>query len=268
MNSIRDCARDLGLTYSKIQNVLKRNKFHDFKIRPVQFLTEENKRCRLEFCQDMLQRLTNDENLFNNILWTDEATFSTAGMYNRKNVHYWSTQNPRQKRQVRSSGRQSVHVWAGIYNNKVLPPVFFEGNLTGQRYFDFLSNEIQNAIEQIPLRDGMVWQQDGAPPHNVARVTGFLNNRYPIWIGRSGSIRWPANSPDLTLLDTFLWGFLKNRVYSRRCDTIQEIMEGITENINSLNNDNNVFIQNAVNNLKKRYRLCVENNGDHIEHLL
>jgi hypothetical protein len=33
------------------------------------------------------------------------------------------------------------------------------------------------------------------------------------WIGRGGPIAWPPRSPDLTPLDIFLWGYVKNTVY-------------------------------------------------------
>ncbi|EZA53536.1 hypothetical protein X777_07004, partial [Ooceraea biroi] len=42
----------------------------------------------------------------------------------------------------------------------------------------------------------------------------ILNEPFPDrWIGRGGRISWPARSPDLTPLDFFLWGHLKNEVY-------------------------------------------------------
>jgi hypothetical protein len=33
------------------------------------------------------------------------------------------------------------------------------------------------------------------------------------WIGRSGPIAWSPRSPYLTLLEFFLWGYVKNIVY-------------------------------------------------------
>ncbi|KAJ4429330.1 hypothetical protein ANN_26334 [Periplaneta americana] len=33
------------------------------------------------------------------------------------------------------------------------------------------------------------------------------------WIGRGGPVAWPAQSPDLTPLDFFLWGCMKEKVY-------------------------------------------------------
>src|SRR5271168_2410539 len=68
----------------------------------------------------------------------------------------------------------------------------------------------------------MLFMQDGAPPHYKLEVRRWLNERFPgRWIGRLGSARvptpivWPANSPDLTPCDFFLWGFIKEGVYRR-----------------------------------------------------
>jgi hypothetical protein len=38
-----------------------------------------------------------------------------------------------------------------------------------------------------------------------------------------GDIAWPARSPELTVPDFFLWGFLKDRVFRRRIMTILEL---------------------------------------------
>ena len=42
-------------------------------------------------------------------------------------------------------------------------------------------------------------------------------------ISRFGDITWSARSPDLTVPDSFLWGFLKDRVFQWRIMTIQEL---------------------------------------------
>jgi hypothetical protein len=33
------------------------------------------------------------------------------------------------------------------------------------------------------------------------------------WIGRGGSVLWPPKSTDLTPLDFFFWGYVKNFLY-------------------------------------------------------
>ena len=63
----------------------------------------------------------------------------------------------------------------------------------------------------IPLQsyNNIIWQQDSAPPHAVREMVVYLNGRYNEWIGRNETLHWPPNSPDITPMDTFLWGHLK-----------------------------------------------------------
>ena len=61
-----------------------------------------------------------------------------------------------------------------------------------------------------------VFQQDGAPPHFHNEVREELNNRLPKrWVGRDDSqlLCWSPRSPDLTPLDFFMWGYVKDSVY-------------------------------------------------------
>lgn len=203
-----------------------------------------------------------------NIIFTDEATFTTGGSFNRKNKHFWSRENPRAVQEVRVQGRRSLHVWCGLLGNRVIGPIFFDGNLTGQKYYDLLQNEIEGYLEELPVNtyNNLIWQQDGAPPHNVVPVTDFLNNRYPLWIGRYGQVRWPANSPDLSPLDIFFWGYLKNKVYYNRPRTILILQERIRQEINNLKEHLSHFIYNAIHRkFMRNVELCILNQGGHIE---
>ena len=63
----------------------------------------------------------------------------------------------------------------------------------------------------------VIFMQDGAPPHFSCFVTDVLNERFPdAWIGRGGPIPWSPRSPDLSPLDFFLWGYIKNIVYAEK----------------------------------------------------
>lgn len=80
--------------------------------------------------------------------------------------------------------------------------------LNGEIYLDFLVNHLPNLLADVPLnilRD-MWFQQNGCPAHYSRSVREHLNEVYPgRWIGRSGTISWPARSPDLNPLDFFYW---------------------------------------------------------------
>jgi hypothetical protein len=41
------------------------------------------------------------------------------------------------------------------------------------------------------------------------------------WIVRRGSIELPARSPNLSPLDFFLWGHLKNKIYKEKPQNLQ-----------------------------------------------
>lgn len=212
----------------------------------------------------MMNILTQDRRLFNKIVWTDESVFSTGLKFNRKNSHIWAQENPRSTRQVKRSGRSSVNVWCGILNDTVIGPIFFDGSLNGERYF----NLVQEVTQNLPRDNDILWQQDGAPCHNIGRVTRFLNDRFPLWLGRFGRIRWPANSPDLTVMDTFLWGFLKEKLSQRAFElTPDGIRQHIIEEIRILNTDHQGFILAAIERQKRIYEKCIEMNGGHVEHL-
>ena len=47
----------------------------------------------------------------------------------------------------------------------------------------------------------------------------------------------PWRSPDLTPADFFLWGMLKNLVYNRKPQTIEELTAAITNGIQSIDNE-------------------------------
>ncbi|KAJ4429534.1 hypothetical protein ANN_21703 [Periplaneta americana] len=95
--------------------------------------------------------------------------------------------------------------------DRIIGPYFFaEKTVTANTYLDMLQ---LYAVPQLP--DGVIFQQDGAPPHFANMVRTFLDEQFPArWIGRgSPYITWPARSPDLTPPDFFLWGFVKDQVY-------------------------------------------------------
>jgi hypothetical protein len=68
-------------------------------------------------------------------------------------------------------------------------------------------------IRTLRRNRSIMFQQDGAPPNFTVDVRKYLNHQFPDrWIGRDGPIRWAPRSPDLTPLDFFLWGHVKNVV--------------------------------------------------------
>jgi hypothetical protein len=75
-------------------------------------------------------------------------------------------------------------------------------------------------------RDERFYLQDGAPPHYRRHVRAYLDDTLPgRQIGRRGAIEYPPRSPDLTPLDFYLWGTLKDEVYRQRPATLNALRE-------------------------------------------
>ena len=103
--------------------------------------------------------------------------------------------------------------------------------MTCHSYLDMLEN---SAVPQIP--PGFIFQQEGAPPHFYRDVTTFLDETFPgRWVGRGGPTAWPPRSPDLTPLDFFAWGFIKDVVYRRKVQDLADLRQCIIEAVEAYN---------------------------------
>ena len=73
---------------------------------------------------------------------------------------------------------------------------------------------------------------------------------------------WPARSPDLTACDYWLWGHLKQLVYRRQPDSLEELKISIRAAFAEVTND---VRQRAIAEFDRHVRLCAEKNDNHIE---
>ncbi|KAJ8912093.1 hypothetical protein NQ315_012841 [Exocentrus adspersus] len=147
--SIREISDEISISKSVVHRTLKKNNFHPYHPEHHQFLTEQD-------CQKR-------------VLFTDESSFANTGRENRHNYHHYEDQNPRLMRQDDHQHRFKVNVWAGICGEYVIGPHFFEGNLTGNGYLQFLQNDLLQLQRHIPPDDlNRQWfQHDGAPAHST-----------------------------------------------------------------------------------------------------
>ncbi|EFN76547.1 hypothetical protein EAI_03325, partial [Harpegnathos saltator] len=127
-------------------NILKRHKFHPYKMQYVQELVNADFHWRMEFCEVIQAR---GNGFVNNIVFTDEAAFELYGNVNHQNLRYWSSENPYWMRDNKSQYRKKVNVWAGIIGDHLIGPFFFDENLNSERYEAMLVELIITAIQNI-----------------------------------------------------------------------------------------------------------------------
>lgn len=255
--STRRLSAELGIKRTSVYRILKKDlKFKSTIPVLCQFLNEDDFDRRLQFAEWYAEMADNDPDFPGKILWSDEACFKVNGHVNRHNSIYWSANNPHRLMPVAQQG-PGVMVWCGILDNTIIGPYFFDkGTVNGEQYLRMLETYLWPAVCG---RQDIFFQQDGAQPHYALTVRAFLDEKFgDRWIGRRGPVDWPPRSPDLTPPDFWLWGFLKEQVYSRRPQNVTHLRALITEAINAIPQD---VIKNVTGSVPARYATLVEKEG-------
>jgi len=267
--SVRNASRELGLPKSTVWKVLRTNlRLKPYRLQLLQKLQQGDFQKRIELCNE-LQNYLEDEHFSNHLIFSDEATFHLSGKVNKHNVRIWASEAPHAFLQHQRDSPK-LNVFCAVSKTKVYGPFFFaEKTVTGVAYLDMLEQWLFPQLEDD--MEDFVLQQDGAPPHWHCDVRSFLNERLPGgWIGRCAEddlalLRWPPRSPDLTVCDFFLWGYVKDRVYiPPLAQTLPELRERIRVAVTTVSQD---MLNNVWAELRHRLETCFAANGQHIEQL-
>ena len=136
----------------------------------------------------------------------------------------------------------------------------------GDRYRTMLNEFLFTKIEDEDI-DNIWFQQDGATCH-TAEVTLVVLR--PVFkdriISRRAEVVWPPRSCDLTLLDYYLWGALKDRCYSDKPETIDALKDNnIREAIGEIQLPT---IDNVLKNWTDRVGYCMASRGSHLNEII
>lgn len=176
----------------------------------------------------MLEKIDNDPNLMHNIMFTYEATFHINGCINRHNSRIWDSEKPHVTHEF-VCDLPKLNVWCRLMHDHIFGPfVFAENTINGRMFLDMLELFLFPQVDDLPNAGDIYLQLDTVPPHYSDLIRVALDEKFPNqWIGRSGPILWPPRSPDLTVLDFFFWGFVKNIVYVEKIRDLQHLKDRI-----------------------------------------
>lgn len=264
--SIRRLKQQTDLSYGTCQTILKKD-LHmiAYHLTAVQELRPPDYAKRVEFCHWFFANINNND-ILDKTFFSDEAWFTLQGYINSQNTRMWSAVNPHFYREAPLQP-QKVGVWLGFSRRRLIGPIFFNGTVTGQRYRQEILEPFINSLHDDELREGF-FQQDGAPAHTAYETLGLLREYFNERLISAGTqIPFPPRSCDLTVLDFFVWPYLKNNVFRTPVNTIEELRERIILKVEELNNSPQI-LQNVFNALKRRLQICLQEDGHHIQHLL
>jgi hypothetical protein len=262
--SIRSVAREEGMpSISSIHRILREAKFHPYKIQSHQELKPSHRINRVNHARSQLLLIANNPEFLSHVLFSDEAHFSLHGNVNHHNFRFWSDVNPAWFREEPLHSPR-LTVWAAIGRPGVIGPCFIYHNVTGASYLQLLQEQFLPSAQLLPTFPQLILMQDGAPPHFALIVRNWLTETLPgRWMGRgSNNLPWPANSPDLTPCDFFLWGYVKSLVYRTQPVDLFDLQTRIENVFQTLPQD---MINRSVEAYQNRLLLCIDVRGSSVE---
>ena len=127
------------------------------------------------------------------------------------------------------------------------------------------------ALVEIFIEEGLSYVRF-VPAHYALRIRQLLNQEFPgRWMGRGSArhpapVAWPPRSPDLTPLDFWVWGHLKQQIFTQdfRPRTIDELKDAIRRAVAELNEDEEVRVR-VFGEFRRRLDECVRRGGQSVE---
>jgi hypothetical protein len=177
---------------------------------------------RVAFADFMLSEIDDNEGCLKWVMFIDEATFYMNSCVSCYNCRIWGSQQLNKLFEY-VCGTLKVNIWCGLLHDHVVGPFLWKDALlwTVDIYLHLLE-QFFSKVDDIERENatGVVLQQDGTPFHFSLWVIVALNAGFPDrWIGRGGSIAWAPRSHNITTLDFFMWGYVKNIVCAvKLCD--------------------------------------------------
>ena len=259
----------LNISPTSFRRIMKDIKFHPYVLVSRQKLEPVDPPRRVAFCNWFLQMVNGQNNFLDNLIVSDEAIFSLNSEVNSRNVikyaEYGQGHPPDHYIEFKQ-GADQVMVWLGLTGSGlVLGPHFVRGRLDTREYLRIIRyHVVQGDFRRLGIQRGnMWWQQDGAPAHTSNRSINYLGGQFPgkVLSGR-GDQDWPARSPDLTVCDFFLWGYLKHEIWRQdvrlQPTNLGQLQAAI---VNQCQNLHPIMIRDAFRAIVDRARKCLNVNG-------
>lgn len=232
---------------------------HPYKVSVVQQLNPPDYNQRVQYCQWFNEHLNNN-NLLDLTFFSDEAWVHLSGYVNSQNYRTWAADNPHNFVET-PLHPQKIGMWVAISRRRIIGPIFFRHTINGERYRTILQQALE-VMHDDEVQHGY-FQQDGATAHTAVATLQYLREFYDDRLISRGV--WPARSPDLTPLDFYIFGRIKNNIFKNRPHTLEELEEAIRHELESITPDE---LERVFECMKRRVNLCLQNEGGHFEHLL
>ncbi|GFU56329.1 uncharacterized protein TNCV_582631 [Trichonephila clavipes] len=148
------------------------------------------------------------------------------GYVNKQNCRIWSEANPQVYVET-PLHKKKLTVWCALWAVGILLQKRHNVTVNGDRYRAMITNFFIPELNNHNVQE-LWFQQDGATCHTARATIDLLKDTFgDRLISRFGPVNWPPRSCDLTLLDYFLWGYVKSLVYADKPQTLDYLEDNI-----------------------------------------
>ncbi len=255
----------LKISRRSFSRMLKAMYFHPYKILITQQLLPTDYAARLQFARQMTAKLVSKEIPRQFLMISDEAHFYLNETVNKQNCRYYAVENP-QNIVEKPLHSERITVWCGVAEWRIVGPYFFTQTVNTERYVEMLRSFLVPQLKRRRKLSRTFFQQDGATCHTSRVTLEFLRKHFgDRLVSRSTEFQWPPRSPDLSVCDYFLWGYLKQRVYVNKPRTLDQLRTNIETEIANISP---AILQKVFKNFEKRLENCIECNGHHLNDVI
>ena len=246
--------------FTTVNNYLKEHFGKPRKIRKVFFLSKEQKKKRVDFCNRILERGIQ----INQIFFSDESKIELGAFTNDfirldPDKKIWDESTYELLNRPAKKFEKSLTIAGGISYFGLGKLMFLDGTMNEFSYGQALLF-YQDDIEQISKNENvkLIFEQDGASAHTSKSNIFILNKLFT----KDGWIQNPPNSPDLAYPIERIWGIIKPRVKRRDPKSIDDLKKYLLEEWNSIPIS---IVQNLFKEYLEKLKKCVEIGGARLE---
>ena len=111
---------------------------------------------------------------------------------------------------------------------------------------------------------GLWYQQDGATPHTARHVLAWLEQSLgEQFISFRTAREWPPHSPNWNSLGFFLWGYLKDQVYTLLPESLDKLKTAVRRELRAISVHTYASV---IRNFGEHLDLVISNKERHLEH--
>ena len=246
---------DIDIHSSTVRRRLLENNRPAYRPIKSQFLTEQMKIRRLQWCKEHETWSSED---WGRVIFSDESSFEIQPPSSQFIRRFRGEQPTRDLFQPGFRHPKKVMLWSCMSVNGPGRVHVVEGSMNSVQYKEVISHSVIPQIDEWFGTEPYWFQQDLAPCHTSRVVKAFYEEKHV------NVLSWPGNSPDLSPIEN-LWAIVKERLRKKSISSKSELINAFLS-IWGRSDELQPICQNLYNSMPDRISSCIKARGGPIKY--